>query len=155
VIDDLSYFHLSQNEIYSCLKKYCDCFSTGLKCSSRCKCDGCKNLADGDYLTRKVARSHRRVTRHTERAQDAEEKRYIQNRIETRVMKYSDKGGCSDIAQLHSPIRNDEPIERMIGHRNSIVPTQNLLPALHNDDVLLMVRCDYTNNGTPTNMEEI
>jgi len=28
---------------FRCLKKYCDCFNTGIKCSSRCKCENCQN----------------------------------------------------------------------------------------------------------------
>lgn len=27
----------------NCLKKYCDCFQSGLKCTELCKCDGCQN----------------------------------------------------------------------------------------------------------------
>lgn len=26
-----------------CLKKYCDCFNTGIKCSDLCNCQDCKN----------------------------------------------------------------------------------------------------------------
>lgn len=27
----------------NCLKKYCECFQMGVKCSELCKCDDCKN----------------------------------------------------------------------------------------------------------------
>lgn len=26
-----------------CLKKYCECYRSGVKCTDLCKCDGCKN----------------------------------------------------------------------------------------------------------------
>lgn len=26
-----------------CLKKYCECFQSGVACTDRCSCDGCKN----------------------------------------------------------------------------------------------------------------
>ncbi len=29
-----------------CLKKYCDCFSSGRACGLGCKCDGCKNCVE-------------------------------------------------------------------------------------------------------------
>lgn len=31
-----------------CLKKYCECFSNGIKCASHCKCENCGNLPEGD-----------------------------------------------------------------------------------------------------------
>ena len=31
----------------SCLKKYCECFQAGMKCSSFCKCVDCKNRMTG------------------------------------------------------------------------------------------------------------
>lgn len=27
-----------------CLKKYCECFQSGVKCSDLCKCESCKNM---------------------------------------------------------------------------------------------------------------
>ena len=27
----------------NCLKKYCECFQSGVKCTDLCKCEGCKN----------------------------------------------------------------------------------------------------------------
>ncbi|KAL4460025.1 hypothetical protein ABPG74_003551 [Tetrahymena malaccensis] len=30
-----------------CLKKYCECYNAGLKCTDNCKCEGCKNTQDG------------------------------------------------------------------------------------------------------------
>jgi len=27
----------------SCLKKYCECFNSGIGCGSHCKCETCKN----------------------------------------------------------------------------------------------------------------
>ncbi len=32
-----------------CLKKYCECFQAGIKCDPAvCKCEGCRNMGDGD-----------------------------------------------------------------------------------------------------------
>lgn len=31
-----------------CLKKYCECFSNGIKCASHCKCENCGNQPEGD-----------------------------------------------------------------------------------------------------------
>ncbi|KAL3762194.1 hypothetical protein ACHAW5_002782 [Stephanodiscus triporus] len=31
-----------------CLKKYCECFSNGIKCASHCKCENCGNMPEGD-----------------------------------------------------------------------------------------------------------
>jgi hypothetical protein len=28
----------------NCLKKYCECYSAGIKCGEHCKCDDCKNM---------------------------------------------------------------------------------------------------------------
>jgi hypothetical protein len=30
-----------------CLKKYCECFSSGISCSEACRCSGCKNMEKG------------------------------------------------------------------------------------------------------------
>ncbi|EAR91019.2 tesmin TSO1-like CXC domain protein (macronuclear) [Tetrahymena thermophila SB210] len=30
-----------------CLKKYCECFNAGLKCTNNCKCEECRNTQDG------------------------------------------------------------------------------------------------------------
>jgi hypothetical protein len=30
----------------ACLKKYCECFQSGVKCTDKCKCSGCKNKED-------------------------------------------------------------------------------------------------------------
>lgn len=30
----------------NCRKKYCECFQSGAKCGSKCKCDDCKNRKD-------------------------------------------------------------------------------------------------------------
>jgi hypothetical protein len=27
-----------------CMKKYCECFSSGVRCGLFCKCDGCENM---------------------------------------------------------------------------------------------------------------
>lgn len=40
----------------NCLKKYCECYNNGLKCTSSCKCEECKNTEDaeierGKYLS--------------------------------------------------------------------------------------------------------
>lgn len=32
----------------NCLKKYCECFNSGVKCTSSCKCEECKNCEAGD-----------------------------------------------------------------------------------------------------------
>lgn len=32
----------------ACLKKYCECFNAGVKCSMKCRCEGCKNTGSGD-----------------------------------------------------------------------------------------------------------
>lgn len=29
-----------------CLKKYCECYQSGVACTDRCACDGCKNCVD-------------------------------------------------------------------------------------------------------------
>lgn len=29
-----------------CLKKYCDCFATGVRCSPKCNCSGCQNIVN-------------------------------------------------------------------------------------------------------------
>ena len=29
-----------------CLKKYCECYQSGVACNDRCVCDGCKNCSD-------------------------------------------------------------------------------------------------------------
>jgi hypothetical protein len=29
-----------------CVKNYCECYHAGLKCSSKCRCDGCKNCSE-------------------------------------------------------------------------------------------------------------
>jgi hypothetical protein len=26
-----------------CLKKYCECYNNGIKCTDECKCEGCNN----------------------------------------------------------------------------------------------------------------
>jgi hypothetical protein len=31
----------------ACLKKYCECYHAGAKCSSNCRCTDCKNTPDG------------------------------------------------------------------------------------------------------------
>ena len=31
----------------ACLKKYCECFQAGVRCSDQCKCVGCKNVGPG------------------------------------------------------------------------------------------------------------
>merc|ERR1712078_518162 len=31
----------------ACLKKYCECFQAGVRCSDQCKCIGCKNVGPG------------------------------------------------------------------------------------------------------------
>ena len=33
-----------------CLKKYCECFESGIVCGSKCKCENCKNFAGSDEL---------------------------------------------------------------------------------------------------------
>lgn len=30
----------------NCLKKYCECYNNGLKCSANCKCEECRNCQD-------------------------------------------------------------------------------------------------------------
>jgi hypothetical protein len=32
----------------NCLKKYCECYNSGLKCTSSCKCEECKNTEDAE-----------------------------------------------------------------------------------------------------------
>lgn len=27
-----------------CVKKYCECYQAGVKCTDMCKCEGCKNM---------------------------------------------------------------------------------------------------------------
>ena len=34
-----------------CLKKYCDCFNTGVKCTDRCRCIDCHNFEEYDDET--------------------------------------------------------------------------------------------------------
>lgn len=29
-----------------CLKKYCECYQSGVACTDRCSCEGCKNCED-------------------------------------------------------------------------------------------------------------
>ena len=36
------------NNTHRCLKKYCDCFNSGIQCTSRCKCNDCKNGKEDD-----------------------------------------------------------------------------------------------------------
>jgi hypothetical protein len=31
----------------ACLKKYCECFQAGVQCTDTCRCEGCKNCAEG------------------------------------------------------------------------------------------------------------
>lgn len=31
-----------------CLKKYCECYQSGVTCTNLCICDGCKNCLDGE-----------------------------------------------------------------------------------------------------------
>lgn len=30
----------------NCLKKYCECYNAGVKCSHHCKCEGCSNVVN-------------------------------------------------------------------------------------------------------------
>lgn len=32
-----------------CLKKYCECFSSGMPCGMFCKCENCENGKEKDY----------------------------------------------------------------------------------------------------------
>lgn len=36
----------------NCLKKYCECYQAGIKCTDLCKCDSCKNN-EGATITKK------------------------------------------------------------------------------------------------------
>lgn len=40
-----------------CLKKYCECFQNGVKCTDLCKCEGCKNCVEKPQNT-----SHNKIT---------------------------------------------------------------------------------------------
>lgn len=35
-----------------CLKKYCECYQAGIKCSELCKCEGCKNIDASSLVKR-------------------------------------------------------------------------------------------------------
>ncbi len=44
-------FHLSHTRMERCLKKYCDCFNSDLKCDpSKCRCTDCQNSPFDDDL---------------------------------------------------------------------------------------------------------
>jgi hypothetical protein len=38
----------------ACLKKYCECFQSGVKCTDLCKCSGCKNHSEHKPKRRKT-----------------------------------------------------------------------------------------------------
>jgi hypothetical protein len=40
----------------ACLKKYCECFQSGARCTDLCKCSGCKNHSEPKSKRRKVGR---------------------------------------------------------------------------------------------------
>ncbi len=47
----------------ACLKKYCECFQSGVKCCDNCKCNGCKNKEDSLPKLKKRKAAHKSVCR--------------------------------------------------------------------------------------------
>jgi len=48
-----------------CLKKYCECFKEGFKCSSNCSCSNCKNKSKP--MTCKIGKSIKKISRQSTR----------------------------------------------------------------------------------------
>lgn len=59
----------------NCLKKYCECYQAGLKCSELCKCEDCKNAKMKE--SRDLPKNRNRTTVKKEARYDSHTKKLL------------------------------------------------------------------------------
>jgi len=120
-------------------------------------CEDCKNLPDDDVslVNQKMNKKSRRVTRHTEKAQDEKEAFLVTNH--RRKLKTVGRENMMDNDASVSPTQTvlAESDENSTSEDHTLFSKHDFLSALPSEDLMQMMHYGYASTGTPTNMEAI